>query len=221
MPTKNAMLQLHKVVLPLCLLLFGMITGCGGEARLKLSDSQSNPDYRDKPGEKIIVLAMYGDNEFEIRAMVENSFVGRWKQEGVNAIPGYRHFDQYDGLVERIDESASKLVKDSIDMVVFIDPIRAKAYNPEEYAARRSTYRALGMDGAAAGALIGQMAAEVDAAKFIMEVSVWSPNTKRFGWHGTYDINAPMGYDTEYAKAYSADFASAVADDLRAGGFLR
>ena len=211
----------HKLVLPVCLLIIGFFSGCASGPSLKLSSHQSDPNYDHKPADKIAVFALYGDSEFEIRATVENAFVTRWKQQGIQASPGYRYFDQYDGLADLIDESAAKLRNDGIDTVVFIDPVRAKAYDPGEYAARRSMYRALGMDGAATGNLIGQMAAEADAAKFIMEVSIWSPESKFFGWHGTYDINAPKGYDIEYAKSYSADFASAVAEDLRADGFLR
>ena len=68
------------------------------------------------------------------------------------------------------------------------------------------------------GALRG--AAEADAAKFVMEVTVWSPKSKSFGWAGTYNIKAPNGYDNEYAKQYTAEFAKEVAVDLRKDGFL-
>jgi len=107
-----------------------------------------------------------------------------------------------------------------VDTVVFIDPIRAKDCDPGECTARRSAYRALGLDSSATVNLINQLAAEADAAKYVMEVTVWSPNSKSFGWGGTYNINAPNGYDTEYAKQYTADFATEVAVDLRAAGFL-
>ena len=46
--------------------------------------------YDHKPTDKIAVFALYGDSEFEIRATVENAFATRWKQQGIQASPGYR-----------------------------------------------------------------------------------------------------------------------------------
>ena len=76
------------------------------------------------------------------------------------------------------------------------------------------------MDASASLNLWTQIAEESAAAKFIMEVLVWSPAQQEFGWSGTYNINAPNGYDTEYARTYTAQFAEAVAEDLKNAGLL-
>ena len=197
------------------------VTACSSKASLELADSQSDPAYTQKPAESIAVLAWYKDDQFETRALIENAFTAAWRGSGIDAQPGYRFFDRYEGLTEQVEATAAKLVDAGVDTVVFIDPVRAKDYDPGEYTARRSAYRALGLDSSATINLINQIAAEADAAKYVMEVTVWSPSSKSFGWAGTYNINAPNGYDSEYAKQYSADFANEVAEDLRAAGILK
>ena len=197
------------------------LSGCAGSPSLTIAELRSNPEYRQGPAEHIAVMMLYPDERFEDRALVENAFTAAWRANGIDAQPGYRFFDQYGNVDDRVDEMTAELTSRDIDTVVIIDPIRALAYDPAAYTARRSAYRALGLDTSASFNLIGQMAAEADAAKYVMEVSVWSPAEKEFGWAARYDINAPNGYDTDYAKTYSADFAQKVEADLKAAGLLR
>jgi len=199
------------------------LAGCAGKASLDLVETQTNPEYGQPAAEAVAVMALYPDDEFEVRALMENSFTQRLTDEGVQASPGYRYFDKYQGLLDGVgvDAAAQILLDDGIDAVLFIDPIRAKAFDPGEYAERRSAYRALGLDSSASISLFSQIAAEADAAEVIMQVSLWSPSRKEFGWAGTYEINAPQGYDTEVAKTYVAEFATAVAEQLRQDGYLK
>lgn len=199
-----------------------VLGACAGSPSLHLAEVQRNDTWAEPPADSVAVLALYPDGEFELRALVENAFVKGLVEEGVEATPGYRFFDEYEGLLEGVgvEAAARELLDAEIDAVVFVDPIRAKAFDPGEYAARRSAYRSLGMDSSASIALLNQLAAEADAAKVVMEVSLWSPHLHEFGWAGTYDINAPQGYDYEVIKGYAAEFAGAVAHQLRQDGLL-
>ena len=200
-----------------------VLAGCAGGPSLTLTESQMNPHYIQPPAQHVLVMALYPDAEFELRALAENAFTGRLNEEGAQATPGYRYFDKYEGLLAGVgvDEAAQQVLDKGIDTVIFIDPLRAIAYDPGESAARRDAYRVWGLDTAAGFDLMGDLAEEADAAKVVMQVTLWSPAQKEIGWTGNYNSNAPNNYDVEIAKGYFAEFASAVAEQLRQDGFLK
>lgn len=196
--------------------------GCAGRASMELAEAQTNPDYSQPAAKSVAVMALYPDDEFELRALVENSFTARLTDEGVQASPGYRYFDKYQGLLDGVgvDEAAQEILDGGVDAVILIDPLRAVAYDPGKSAQRRDAYRAWGLGTAAGFDLIGDFAEEADAAKMTMQVSLWSPARKEFGSAGTYDINAPGNYDFEAAKTYTAELAGKVVEQLRQDGYL-
>lgn len=212
---------LTKVLLTLGLVVLGCACGCASSGRYSLAEAEKNPSYTQGPLNDLMVMALYADDELEVRVVIETALAAQLQAEGVQAEPGFRHFERYDDLETRVDEVTARLKELAIDGIILFDPIRAKHYDPSDYPNRRAFYRAMGMDTSAMFAALGQVAAEADASKYVIEIALWNVEVKDIAWHGTWKIKAPSGYDLEYAKAYSAEFAVIIAEKLRAEKLVR
>lgn len=189
--------------------------GCAPSGRYSLAEAERNPSYAQGPLDDLMVMALYPDDELEVRVVIESALAAQLRAEGVEVEPGFRHFESYDHLEARVAEVADRLADLEIDGIMLFDPIRARHYDPAEYESRRAFYRTMGMDTSTMFAALGQMAAEADASKFVIEIALWNVDIRDFAWHGTWQIKAPGGYDLDYAKAYSAQFAVIIAEKLR------
>ncbi|MHC4620108.1 MAG: hypothetical protein ACYTEQ_20365 [Planctomycetota bacterium] len=197
-----------------------LASGCSSSGTYSLAEVERNPAYAEEPLDDLMVMALYPDEELEVRVVVENAFSQQLQNEGVEVVPGFRHVQSYEGIETRTDEVAAKLQELQIDGLILFDPIRAKHYDPSEYENRRGFYRAMGMKTSTMFAAIGQLAAEADASKFVIEIALWNVEVRDLAWHGTWNIKAPNGYDLDHAKTYSAEFASIVVETLRAEGLV-
>ena len=197
------------------------ISGCAGSPSVELVDVKRGAAAMESPASKVLVMALYPDKDLGTRTVIENALVGAFRQSGIESTAGYKVFETYAGLDDQVDLLKGKMQTGGFDALVIVDPIRAKAFDPGEYAARRSAYRALGLDSSASFNLIGQMAAEADAAKAEMDVLVWDRQSEQFVWHAEYDLNAPGGYELEVAREYASEFGKIVAEKLKSEGLVR
>lgn len=211
----------NTVVLALGLVVFGFTGGCATSGRYTLTEAEKNPSYAQGPLDDLMVMALYPDDELEVRVVIETALAAQLQAEGVEAEAGFRHFDRYDDLEARVAAVSARLAELEIDGIILFDPIRARRYDPSEYANRRAFYRAMGMDTSAMFAAFGQLAAKADASNVVIGTSLWNVEVQDIAWQGTWKIKAPSGYDLDYAKAYSAEFATIIAERLRAEKLIR
>lgn len=209
----------HRIVL----VLFGFMTlaGCAQNAKIKLTESSVNPEHTGAVINKFAVFALYSDEEFELRALAENTITKQMRQEGLDVVAGYRFNDSYKDLENRLDELKAWMERQDVDGILFIDPVRAKAFDPREHAQRRSAYRALGMDTSAFVNLISASIQESDASKYVLDISLWDRNVTDFVWYGIYDIKAKYGYDPEWIKKHLSDLSQVITDELKQEGLVR
>ena len=205
------------------LVVFGFLalTGCAQNAKIKLTESSVNPELTGVVMDKIAVFALYSDEEFELRALAENTITQQMRQDGLDTVPGYRFNDSYKDLENRLDELKAWMEREDVDGILFIDPVRAKAFDPREHAQRRSAYRALGMDTSAFVNLISASIQESDASKYVLDISLWDRNVTDFVWYGIYDIKAKYGYDPEWIKKHLSDLSQVITDELKQEGLVR
>lgn len=197
------------------------VSGCAASGRYTLTEAEMNPSYTQGPLDDLMVMALYPDEELEVRVVIESALAAQLRAEGVEVEPGFRHFESYDDLETHVAEVADRLADLGIDGIILFDPIRARRYDPSEHANRRAFYRAMGMDTSAMFAAVGQLAAEAEASNFVIGISLWNVEIQDIAWQGTWKIKAPGAYDLEYAKEYSAEFGAILAETLRSENLIR
>ncbi|MGI9318202.1 MAG: hypothetical protein ACR2QW_12805 [bacterium] len=211
---------LNACVQGFVLFMVTVLSACTHNATIKLTETSTNPTHTGSAMGKIAVFALYGNDEFELRALVENTITKQMQQEGIDVTPGYRFSDSYQDLENRLEELDNWLVNNDIDGILFVDPVRAKAFDPREHAERRSAYRALGLSSAALVNLISSSAQESDASKYVMDITLWDRRSMDYTWYGIYDIKANHGYDPEWIKKHLSDFSQAIVGELKQQGLV-
>ena len=192
-----------------------LIVACSS-AKLETRDVKVDANYSGGPVENVLVLSLMPDDLFESRAIMERAFAAEMRNAGVDATAGYTRFDSIDAILADPDAFQQELQRTGSASVLYLDPVKLDTdYDPGEYAARRSAYRALGLDSSASINLISDIARDASASKVVMNVGLCVPGSEDDIFNSTYDINAPGNYETEAAREYSAQFAQAVTEDLR------
>lgn len=209
-----------KLSTTIMLLVLALAGGCAGSPSVEMVSSRQDTSAMASPARNVLVMALYPDEDEETRVVLENAVVSAFRGAGIEASGGFRAIESYKNMAEREEEIKALMRERAHDAIVMIDPIRVKDFNPEAYAARRAAYRAWGMDSSASFALIGQLAAEADAAKAEMDVLMWDLGSERFVWHAEYDLNVPGAYELEVARQYASDFGSMIADQLNSLGLV-
>ena len=172
--------------------------------------------------ENVLVLSMQEDAVHDSRVIIERGIVQRMRAAGIDAKAGYAVFDSIDELIAKPSTFEPTLAANGIASVLFIEPIRMDLdYDPGEYAARRSAYRALGWDDSAGINALAQLARESSSAKVVLDVGLWLPGKDGDIFNSTYDINAPGNYDIDNAREYANQFGDALVVDLRKHGLVR
>ena len=202
-----------------CLIL--LLVACGGAPSIREGNSQKDLDVMSGPASKVLVMALYPEQDTETRVVIENAVVGGFRQSGVEASAGYRVFETYSGLATQVAEVKEAMEAGGFNALLLVDPIRVKSHDPGEWAERRSAYRAFDMSTAATFNLIGQLSEEADAAKAEIDVTVWDLGSGSFVWHTEYDFNAPGSYDLEVARQYADEFAKMLSNKLRSEGVVQ
>ncbi len=196
--------------------------GCGGSPALESRDTSVNTSYAGGPVDNVLVLSLQEDSVHDSRVIIERGIVQRMRAAGIDAKAGYAVFDSVDELLAQPSTFEPTLASNSISSVLFIEPIRLDTdYDPGEYAARRSAYRALGWDNSAGINALAQMARESSSAKVVLNVGLWVPDQEDDIFNSTYDINAPANYDIDNAREYARQFGDVVIEDLRKHGMVR
>lgn len=198
-----------------------VLSACAGAPSIREGQSQRNLDVMTGPASRILVMALYPEENMETRVVIENAVVGGFRTSGVEASAGYRVFESYAGLETRVDEVKQAMNAGGFDALLIVDPIRVTSHDPGEWAQRRSAYRAFDMKTAATFNLIGQLAEEAEAAKAEIDATVWDPGSESFVWHMEYDLNAPGSYDLDVARQYADEFGKMVSGTLRSEGVVR
>ncbi len=198
-----------------------VLTACAGAPSIEVASSHNNAGEMSAPASKLLVMALYPEQDVETRVAIENAVVGALRESGIDVDAGYREFESYDGLDTRVAELKSALSAGGFDALLIVDPIRVKQHDPGEWAERRSAYRALGLDTSAGFNLLGQLAEQADAAQAEIDVLLWNPASESFVWHTEYDLNAPGSYELEVARQYADALARMVADSLRKEGLVK
>jgi len=197
------------------------LAGCSGSPTLSARDVEVDDNYSGGPMSNILVLSLQSDDLHDSRVIIERGFVQQMRGAGIDATAGYAKFDSIDALLNNPQSFEPQLESMGVASVLFIDPVRLDTdYDPGEYAARRSAYRAIGFDNSAGINLINQLARDASAAKVVMNVGLWLPGTNDDLFNTTYDINAPGNYDVDAAREYAASFAQSVIEDLKKHGFV-
>ncbi len=204
-------LRLVNLVILLVLLTLSVACSSGYE----LVQSEKNNDFAGPPADKLVVMALYSYENLDLKVIVENEFVQHFKSIGIETSADYKYFDSYLNFEDRIDEFSEKLDGLGIETVLIIDPVHAIEHDDNDYLARNNFYQTFGMKTASFWASIGELAESSDASNFVMAVTLWNRVIKDFVWMGTYDINAPGGYNMEAGKEYTKEFAGIVAEQLK------
>ena len=196
------------------------LAACGG-ASLETRDVEVDESYTGGAVKNVLILALMEDSLHDSRVIIERGITNAMKAEGIDAIAGYTIIDSVDQQTADPDSFDPLLAEKGVQTVLFLDPIKLTTdFDPGEYAQRRSAYRALGMDASVSMNLIGQIAAEADAAKVVMNAGLWRPGDDKDLFNATYDINAPGNYDIDAAREYAASFAEVLIEDLRSNGLV-
>lgn len=211
----------HKRNIAYSILVGLVLTACAGAPSITVVNSQQNAGAMSAPASKVLVMALYPEQDVETRVAIENAVVGAFRQSGIDVSAGYREFESYDGLEVRVAELKSAMTAGGFDALLIVDPIRVKQHDPGEWAERRSAYQALGMDTSAGFNLLGQLAEQADAAQAQIDVLLWDPGSESFVWHAEYDLNAPGSYELEVARQYADALAKMVAESLRNDGLVK
>lgn len=197
------------------------ISACGGTPSLETRDTSVDKDYTGGPVANVLVLSLQEDSVHDSRVVIERGIVQRMKAAGIQAEPGYAVFDSIDELLAKPASFEATLKSKGIVSVLFIEPVRLDTdYDPGEYAARRSAYRALGWDDSAGINALAQLARESSSAKVVLNVGLWVADSDSDVFNTTYDINAPANYDIEIARSYATQFGDIVVEDLRQHGLV-
>ena len=125
------------------------------------------------PASDVMVMALYKDQDLEVRVIVEDAFCESLATEGLECEPGFRHVTSYQNLEARKYEIGRTLAELEIGTLIMIDPIRAVDFDPSEYENRRAIYQSMGMDASLVFASFGQLTASADASKYVMQILVW------------------------------------------------
>lgn len=198
-----------------------LLAACAGGPSIKEGNSQKNLDVMAGPASRVLVMALYPEQDMDTRVVIENAVVGGFRQSGVDAAAGFRTFETYSGLDSRVAEVKRAMEAGGFDALLILDPIRVKSHDPGEWAERRSAYRAFDLSTAATFNLIGQLSEEADAAKAQFDVTVWDLGSESFVWHMEYDFNAPGSYDLDVARQYADEFGTMVSGTLRSEGVVQ
>jgi len=198
-----------------------LLTACAGAPSVKVAGSQQDTSRMAGPASRVLLMALYPEEDLQTRVVMENAVVNAFRQSGVDASAGYREFESYSGLENDVAELKDRMRAGGFDALVIVDPIRITHHDPGEWASRRSAYRALGMDTSASINLIGQLSEQAAAAKAEIDVLVWDRGSESFVWHTEYDLNAPHSYDIEVARQYADEFGKMIADSLRTDGLVQ
>ena len=199
-----------------------VLSACSGSPSLETRDVKIDESYTAGPVDDILVLSLQADELHDSRVIIERSFSQKMKDAGINAIAGYTRFDSMDELLANPSVFEPALEREEVEAVLFIDPVKLDTdYDPGEYAARRSAYRSLGFDDSATINLLSNIAHDASAAKVVMNIGLWIPETDTDVFNSTYDINAPGNYDVENARQYALGFAEIVIEDLRKYGLIQ
>lgn len=210
---KAPLFVLRLVNLAILLVLLTLNSACSNS--YELVQSEKNSDFVGPPTDKLVVMALYPDENLDLKVVVENEFVQHFKSIGIETSAGYKYFDSYLNIEDRIDEFSEKLEGLGIETVLIIDPVRAIEHDENDYLARNNFYQTFGMKTASFWASIGELAESSDAANFVMAVTLWNRVINDFVWMGTYDINAPGGYNMKAGKEFTKEFAGIVAEHLK------
>lgn len=198
-----------------------LITACAGDPSVKEGVSQSNLDAMSGPASKVVVMALYPDQNLDVRVVIENAVVDGFRQSGAEASAGFRVFETYSGLEARVAEVKKVMRAGGFDALVLVDPFRVVDHDPGEWAQRRSVYQAFDLRYSSTFNAIGQMAEEAESAKSEFDVTVWDLGSESFVWYKEYDLNAPGGYDLNVAKEYAVEFGKMVSSTLRSEGVVQ
>lgn len=216
------MRMLMKIVTPACMAIATMLlSACAGDPSVKEGTSQSNLDAMSGPASKVLVMALYPEQNMDVRVVIENAVVDGFRKSGVGASAGYRVFESYAGLDTRVAEVEKGMRDGGFDALVLVDPFRVVDHDPGEWAERRSLYQAFDLRYSSTFNAIGQIAEEAQAAKSEFDVTVWDLGSESFVWYKEYDLNAPGGYDLGVAKQYAVEFGKMVAGTLRSEGVVK
>lgn len=215
------MRMLMRIVGPVCVAIATLLlSACAGEPSVKEGTSQRNLDAMSGPASKVLVMALYPDQNLDVRVVIENAVVEGFRKSGVGASAGYRVFESYAGLDTRVAEVKKGMHDGGFDALVLVDPFRVVDHDPGEWAQRRSVYQAFDLRYSSTFNAIGQMAEEAESAKSEFDVTVWDLGNETFVWYKEYDLNAPGGYDLGVAKQYAVEFGKMVAGTLHAEGVV-
>ena len=197
------------------------LVACGGSPSLETRDTTVDTSYTGGPVDNVLVLSLQEDSVHDSRVVIERGIVQRMRAAGIDATAGYAMFDSIDELLARPSSFEPTLASNDVASVLFVEPLRLDTdYDPGEYTARRSAYRALGWDSSTSINLIAQMARESSSAKVVMNVGLWVPGSEEDVFNTTYDINAPGNYDIDAAREYASQFGDAVVEDLKKNGLV-
>lgn len=217
---KEELVKPNNLARTLLLAAIALVSGCAGAPKVQMVNSEQDLSAMSSPARNLLVMALYPDEDEETRVVIENAVVQAFRDAGLQASAGYRALESYDDMGSQEEAIKAVLRKQGQDAIVMIDPVRVKDYDPEAYAARRAAYRAWGMDTSASFALMGQLAAEADAAKAEMDVLMWDLGSERFVWYSEYDLNAPGAYELKVARQYASEFGGIVAEQLKKSGLV-
>ena len=207
-------------------LIFGalaaLLVACGGSPSIESRDVKVDSQYSGGAVSNTLVLALVEDKLHDVRVRLERSLANEMKAAGIAATASYTRFDSIDALTQNPSSFEPQLKTMGFDSVLFIDLLRADLdYDSGEYSARRSAYRALGYNDAAAINFLAHAAAESKAAKATLGFALWKPGSGKDLWNSTYDINAPGNQDPETATEYAVGIAQYVIRDLKALGLVK
>ena len=202
--------------------MFLLLTACGGTPSLETRDTSVDQTYTEGPVKNVLVLSLQEDSVHDSRVVIERGIVQRMRAAGIDATAGYAVFDSVDQLLAQPSTFEPTVVEKGFASVLFVEPLRLDTdYDPGEYAARRSAYRALGWDDSAGINALAQMARESSSAQVVLNVGLWLPGENDDIFNTTYDINAPGNYDIDAAREYANQFGDAVIHDLRKHGLVK
>ena len=78
------MRMLMRIVGPVCVAIATLLlSACAGEPSVKEGTSQRNLDAMSGPASKVLVMALYPDQNLDVRVVIENAVVDGFRKSGV------------------------------------------------------------------------------------------------------------------------------------------
>lgn len=204
-------MKMKKVIALILIALFAF--SCSGTYNLTQSSKES--ELSGIRLDNMMVLVMYPDSDIESRVALEKSVTDHLKAKGLKASPGFNFIPSYNQLESQASNIIEIMESNGFDNVLVIDPLSYKKYSDTDNYNSAMAFRAIGWETAELFTNVSALVEQSQASNFIMGVALWNKPVEKFVWEGTYNVNAPDGYDLDYAKLYSVEFIDQVLKDIR------